>query len=72
MQVTISWDSAQGDEPKEQALLALNGPMWQGVVQGLDQWMRDQLKYHEVPATLDQAREKLHELVGEHGLSLWE
>ncbi len=50
---------------------AYNGWRWKLIVSELDEWLRGQIKYNEKEA-LQEARDKLHELTGDEGLSIWE
>lgn len=49
----------------------LDGERWHQLVEEYDEWLRAELKYKDAPAKLDEARTKLYELMGEHGLELY-
>jgi hypothetical protein len=55
--------------------LARKGSDWRIVVEDMDAHLRSRLKYEDLPedvdAALDAARQHLHALVAERGLSLW-
>ena len=55
--------------------LARKGSDWRLVVEDMDAHLRSKLKYEDLPedvdAALDAARQHLHALVAERGLSLW-
>lgn len=63
-------------EPEDQAArqAAMDGARWQGVVQDLDGYLRNLLKYDDPPeatrAVLQMVRDKLHALVIEDNLEL--
>ena len=67
--VTIEFDSI---EDNEELTLYINGMKWYSLAWELDQYMRSRLKYselsEEVYKELDDAREKLHEIMREEGL----
>ena len=68
--VTIEFDSI---EDKEEMEMCLNGMKWYLLAWELDQYLRNRLK-HEVLSedaykALDEARDKLHELRSEDGLT---
>ena len=55
---------------------AIHGSDWRCVVQEMDNWLRDQVKYradeHGFSVTgLELARKELHELIDDRGLDLW-
>jgi hypothetical protein len=62
-------------EEAEDLDLARKGADWRIVVEDLDAHLRSRLKYEDLPedvdAALDAARQHLHALVAERGLSLW-
>jgi len=62
-------------EEQEEFYLAAKGADWRIVVEDMDAHLRSKLKYEELPedvdAALDAARQHLHALVAERGLSLW-
>jgi hypothetical protein len=55
--------------------LARKGSDWRMVVEHMDWHLRNKLKHEDLPedvdAALDAARQHLHALVAERGLSLW-
>jgi uncharacterized protein (DUF1800 family) len=62
-------------EEQEEFYLAAKGADWRIVVEDMDAHLRSKLKYEDLPkdvdAALDAARQHLHALVAERGLSLW-
>jgi uncharacterized protein (DUF1800 family) len=62
-------------EEQEEFYLAAKGADWRIVVEDMDAHLRSRLKYEDLPedvdAALDAARQHLHALVAERGLSLW-
>jgi len=62
-------------EEQEEFYLAAKGSDWRIVVEDMDAHLRSKLKYEDLPedvdAALDAARQHLHALVAERGLSLW-
>jgi hypothetical protein len=62
-------------EEQEEFYLAAKGADWRLVVEDMDAHLRSKLKYEDLPedvdAALDAARQHLHALVAERGLSLW-
>jgi uncharacterized protein (DUF1800 family) len=62
-------------EEQEEFYLAAKGSDWRIVVEDMDAHLRSRLKYEDLPedvdAALDAARQHLHALVAERGLSLW-
>lgn len=62
-------------EEQEEFYFAAKGADWRCVLEDLDGYLRGRLKYEDLPQdadkALDEARQKLHELVVERGLSLW-
>jgi hypothetical protein len=62
-------------EEQEEFYLAAKGADWRMVVEDMDAHLRSKLKYEDLPedvdAALDAARQHLHALVAERGLSLW-
>jgi len=62
-------------EEQEEFYLAAKGADWRIVVEDMDAHLRSKLKYEDLPedvdAALDAARQRLHALVAERGLSLW-
>lgn len=68
--VTIEFDSI---EEKDEMEMCMNGSKWYLVAWELDQYMRSRLKYCElsedVYKELDDAREKLHEIMRYNGIT---
>jgi hypothetical protein len=62
-------------EEAEEFYLAAKGADWRCVLEDLDAHLRSRLKYEDLPedvdAALDAARQHLHALLAERGLSLW-
>jgi hypothetical protein len=62
-------------EEQEEFARAAQGSDWRMVVEDLDAHFRSRLKHEDLPedlaAALDAARQHLHALVAERGLSLW-
>jgi hypothetical protein len=62
-------------EEQEEFARAAQGSDWRMVVEGLDAHLRSRLRHEDLPedlaAALDAARQHLHALVAERGLSLW-
>jgi hypothetical protein len=62
-------------DEQEEFYLAAKGAEWRLVVEDMDAHLRSRLKYEDLPedvdAALDAARQHLHALVAERGLSLW-
>lgn len=62
-------------EEQEEFYLAVKGADWRMVVEDLDAHLRSRLRHEDLPehvaAPLDAARQHLHALVAERGLSLW-
>lgn len=62
-------------EEQEEFACAAKGTEWRIVVENMDNYLRGRLKHEDLPEdadkALDEARQKLHELVSERGLSLW-
>jgi hypothetical protein len=62
-------------DEQEEFYLAAKGADWRLVVEDMDAHLRSKLKYEDLPedvdAALDAARQHLHALVAERGLSLW-
>jgi len=63
-------------EEQEEFYLAAKGAEWRCVLEDMDGYLRGRLKYEEdlsedADAALDAARQHLHALVAERGLSLW-
>jgi uncharacterized protein (DUF1800 family) len=62
-------------DEQEEFYLAAKGADWRIVVEDMDAHLRSKLKYEDLPedvdAALDAARQHLHALVAERGLSLW-
>jgi hypothetical protein len=62
-------------EEQEEFYLAAKGSDWRLVVEDMDAHLRSKLKYEDlsedVDKALDAARQHLHALVAERGLSLW-
>jgi uncharacterized protein (DUF1800 family) len=62
-------------DEQEEFYLAAKGADWRIVVEDMDAHLRSRLKYEDLPedvdAALDAARQHLHALVAERGLSLW-
>jgi hypothetical protein len=62
-------------EEQEEFYLAAKGSDWRIVVEDMDAHLRARLKYEDLPEdvdkALDEARQHLHALVAERGLSLW-
>jgi len=63
-------------EEQEEFIAALQGQKARGVLEELDTWLRGELKYADPPearaAVLQEARDKLRELIEEAGVRLWE
>lgn len=61
------------DLPEERTELfdALNGFRWKFVAMELDEWLRQKIKYED-RNHLQEARDRLHEIKDEEGLSLWD
>jgi hypothetical protein len=69
--VTIEFDSI---EDKEEMDVCINGGKWYTLAWQLDQYLRGRLKYEDnlsedAYKALDEARDKLHELRSESGLT---
>jgi hypothetical protein len=68
--VTIEFDSI---EDQHELDVCINGGKWYSLAWEIDQYMRSRLKYselsEEVYKELDDAREKLHEIMRHDGLS---
>ena len=68
--VTIEFDSI---EDKEEMDVCINGGKWYTLAWQLDQYLRGRLKYENLSEdaykALDEARDKLHELRSEDGLT---
>jgi len=69
--VTIEFDSI---EDKDEMEMCLNGMKWYLLAWELDQYLRGRLKYEDnlsedAYKALDEARDKLHELRSEDGLT---
>jgi hypothetical protein len=62
-------------DEQEEFYLAAKGADWRLVVEDMDAHLRSRLKYEDLPEdvdkALDAARQHLHALVAERGLSLW-
>jgi uncharacterized protein (DUF1800 family) len=62
-------------EEQQEFYLAAKGAEWRMIVEDLDGYLRGRLKHEDLPedvaAPLDAARQHLHALVAERGLSLW-
>jgi hypothetical protein len=62
-------------EEQEEFYLAAKGADWRCVLEDMDAHLRSRLKYEDLPEeadkALDAARQHLHALVAERGLSLW-
>jgi len=62
-------------EEQEEFARAAQGSDWRIVVEDLDAHLRSRLRHEDLPedlaAALDAARQHLHALVAERGLSLW-
>jgi hypothetical protein len=62
-------------EEQEEFYLAAKGADWRIVVEDMDAHLRSRLKHEDLPPdvdkALDAARQHLHALVAERGLSLW-
>jgi hypothetical protein len=62
-------------EEQEEFYLAAKGADWRCVLEDMDAHLRSRLKHEDlsedVDAALDAARQHLHALVAERGLSLW-
>jgi hypothetical protein len=62
-------------DEQEEFYYAAKGADWRIVVEDMDAHLRSKLKYEDLPedvdAALDAARQHLHALVAERGLSLW-
>ena len=62
-------------EEQEEFSHAVQGGNWRIIVEDLDAHLRSRLKHEDLPedvaAPLDAARQHLHALVAERGLSLW-
>ena len=56
-------------EDRDDHLLAVKAIDWYSVIWDLDQWLRDEIKYSG-SVELVPAREKLHDLLRERGISL--
>jgi len=60
--------------PEEQTEFdnAVNGAKWSLVAWDLDQYLRNKIKYGEIPQeaydALEECRDKLHEIKGDYGL----
>jgi hypothetical protein len=68
--VTIEFDSI---EDKHELDVCINGGKWYTLAWQLDQYLRGRLKYENLSEdaykSLDEARDKLYELLRENGLS---
>ena len=62
-------------EEQEEFYHAAKGADWRLVLEDMDAHLRSRLKYEDLPEeadkALDAARQHLHALVAERGLSLW-
>ena len=61
--------------PEERAEFeaAVHGADYLCVLQDLDQWLREQAKYHDRPTVpVDEVRDRLREIADERGVRLWE
>jgi uncharacterized protein (DUF1800 family) len=62
-------------DEQEEFYLAAKGADWRIVLEDMDAHLRSRLKHEDLPedvdAALDAARQHLHALVAERGLSLW-
>ena len=62
-------------EEQEEFYYAAKGAEWRCVLEDLDAHLRSRLKHEDLPKeadkALDAARQHLHALVAERGLSLW-
>lgn len=63
-------------EEGEEFRISVEAGKWYNVALDIDQYLRDRLKYgHEAKTTADEAledaRAKLHDILSEHGLSLY-
>ena len=62
-------------DEQEEFYLAAKGADWRCVLEDMDAHLRSRLKHEDLPedvdAALDAARQHLHALVAERGLSLW-
>jgi len=62
-------------DEQEEFYLAAKGSDWHIVVEDLDNYLRGRLKHEDLSEdadkALDAARQHLHALVAERGLSLW-
>lgn len=51
--------------------LALKASSFQAALWDLDQWLRSQIKYTDLEkGDLQEVRDKLHEIINEHGITL--
>jgi hypothetical protein len=62
-------------DEQEEFYHAAKGADWRCALEDMDAYLRSRLKYEDLPedvdAALDAARQHLHALVAERGLSLW-
>jgi len=62
-------------EEQEEFYLAAKGADWRWAMEDMDAYLRSRVKHEDlsedVDAALDAARQHLHALVAERGLSLW-
>jgi uncharacterized protein (DUF1800 family) len=62
-------------DEQEEFYLAAKGADWRIVLEDVDGYLRGRLKHEDLPEdvdkALDAARQHLHALVAERGLSLW-
>ena len=59
-------------EEHEEHANAVHGTTWRGIVQGMDNYLRDKLKHgKDVSKDLDEARTQLHDLIRAEGLDLY-
>ncbi len=62
-------------DEQEEFYHAVQGGNWRMIVEDMDAHLRSRLKHEDLPedlaAALDAARQHLHALVAERGLSLW-
>jgi len=66
--VTMTWELP---EDQHEFMDAFRGWQWKLIVSELDEWLRQQIKYHE-REEFQEVRDRLNELVNNEGLHIWE
>lgn len=71
MKVTMTFDLP---EERDEHKMAIDGSKWFSAMFDMDQWFRSKLKYgnefKDADEALEAGRERLHEILGENGISL--